>query len=181
MDNLGDSLAGKPSVRWTFQVRRGSVINELLAAAQSADLLSIGRSGQGRRTTLGSTARALVQRSQRPVLLLDTDGGFVYPLMAIYTGSDTSQRVLQWLSTLARRNPHPVRVFLVVRPDIAHTVDQLEAEARAILGDLQVEFITVRYGNVLMTLRAHNGGTLVLPSEYADLTAEHTGPTVIVP
>jgi hypothetical protein len=75
--------------------------------------------------------------------------------------------------------------MLVVRPDSARTVDELEAEARNILGnlagDLAVEFTIVRYGNVLMTLRAHNGGTLVLPSEYADLVAEHTGPTIIVP
>ena len=171
----------KSPVRWTFHVRRGSVVNELLAAAQSADILSIGRSGQVRRRTLGSTARALVQQSQRPLLLLDQDGGLVYPLIAIYTGSDTSQRVLKWLTTLARHSERPVRVMLVVRPDIKRTVEELEAEARAILGDRTAEFIVVRYGNVLMTLRAHNDGTLVLPSEYADLVIEHSGPTILVP
>jgi nucleotide-binding universal stress UspA family protein len=157
------------------------VVNELLAAAQEAAMLSIGRSGQARRTALGSTARALVERSQRPLLLLDETGGLVYPLLAIYTGSDTSRRVLQWLTTVARHSERPVRVFLVVRPDIARTVDELEAEARALLGDLPAEFITVRFGSVLMMLRAHDGGTLVLPSEYADLLTEHTGPTIIVP
>lgn len=171
----------KLPVRWNFHVRRGSVVNELLAAAQSADLLSIGRSGQTRRSTLGSTARELVQKSQRPVLLLDTNGGFVYPLIAIYTGSDTSRRVLQWLTTLAHPEHRAVRVLLVVRPDIERTVEQLESEARAILGDLPVEFTIVRYGDVLLTLRAHNGGTLVLPSEYADLVTHYTGPTILVP
>ena len=58
---------------------------------------------------------------------------------------------------------------------------QFDQEARAILGVLPAEFIVLRYGNVLMTLRAYNGGTLVLPSEYADLVGEHTGPTIIVP
>ena len=168
-------------VRWTFHVRRGSVVNELLAATQGADLLSIGRSGHTRRTTLGSTARSLVQKSQRPVLVLDERGGLVYPLFAIYTGSETSQRVMQWLTTLARHSDRAVRVFLVVRPDIARSVEQLEAEARAILGDLPVEFLVVRFGNVLMMLHAHNGGTLVLPNEYAELLTEHTGPTIIVP
>ncbi len=171
----------KSPVRWTFHVRRGSVVNELLAAAQSAEMLSIGRSGQVRRTTLGSTARALVQKSQRPLLVLGEDGNLVYPLIAIYTGSATSQRVLQWLASLTHYTQRAVRVMLVVRPDIERTVDELETEARSILGELAVEFISVRYGSVLMTLRAHNGGTLVLPSEYADLVAEHTGPTIIVP
>jgi nucleotide-binding universal stress UspA family protein len=168
-------------VRWTFQVRRGSVVNELLAAAQSADLLSIGRSGQVRRRALGSTARALVQRSQRPVLVLDEAGGIVSPFIAIYTGSETSRRVLEWLSTLAHTSNTAARIFLVVRPNSQNTLEELEQEARTMLGDLPAEFIPLRYGNVLMSLRAHNGGTLVLPSEYADLVAEHSGPTIIVP
>jgi nucleotide-binding universal stress UspA family protein len=171
----------KTPVHWTFHVRRGSVVNELLAAAHSADLLSIGRSGQTRRRTLGSTARSLVQRSRRPVLVLDENGGLVYPLMAIYTGSDTSQRVLRWLTTLAPHSGRAVRVFLVIRPDIDRTIEQLESEARALLGELPVEFIVLRYGNVLMTLAAHDGGTLVLPSEYAELVSQHTGPTIIIP
>jgi nucleotide-binding universal stress UspA family protein len=176
-----DRAIVKPSVRWTFQVRRGSVVNELLAAAQGADLISIGRSGHVRRNTLGSTAQALVQQSRRPILILDKEGGLVYPLIAIYTGSATSQRVLHWLTTLAHRSRQSVRIFLVVRPDIDRTLEELESEARAILRDLPTEFITVRYGNLLMTLRAYNGGTLVLPAEYAELVAEHTGPTILVP
>lgn len=168
-------------VRWTFHVRRGSVVKELLAATENADMLSIGRSGQARRRSLGSTASSLVQRSHRPVLVLDENGGLLYPLMAIYTGSETSRRVLQWLTTLAPYTNREVRVFLVIRPDIQRTIEQLESEARAILGDLPVEFVVVRYGNVLMSLAAHNHGTLVLPSEYADLLSEHTGPTILVP
>jgi hypothetical protein len=144
-------------------------------------MLSIGRSGQVRRNTLGTTALALVQKSQRPVLLLGEDGGLVYPLIAIYTGSATSQRALQWLATFTTYSRRAVRVLLVVQPDMARPVDELESEARSLLGDLPVEFIVVHYSSVLMTLRAHNGGTLVLPKEYADLVAEHTGPTIIVP
>jgi nucleotide-binding universal stress UspA family protein len=171
----------KTPVRWTFQVRRGSVVNELLAAAQGADMISIGRSGYVHRSTLGSTARALVQKSQRPVLLLDEKGGFVYPLIAIYTGSATSRRGLQWLTALAQRSRRPVRVIIVVRPDTTTTIEELETEASAILGHRPVEYIIVRYGNVLATLRAYNGGTLVLPSEYIDLVSQHTGPTIVVP
>jgi nucleotide-binding universal stress UspA family protein len=168
-------------VRWSFQVRRGSVVNELLAATKDADLLSIGRSGQVRRNTLGSTARALLQKSQRPLLLLGTEGGLVYPLIAVYTGSAASQRALQWLATLNHHTHRTVRVLLVARPDSQHTVAELERETRDILGNVTAEFIPVRYGNVLMTLRAYDGGTLVLPSEQAELVAEHTGPTIIVP
>jgi nucleotide-binding universal stress UspA family protein len=168
-------------VRWSFQVRRGSVVNELLAATQDADLLSLGRSGQVRRNTLGSTARAILQKSQRPLLLLGTEGGLVYPLIAVYTGSAASQRALQWLATLTLHTRRTVRVLLVTRPDSEQTVAELESEVRGILGNVSAEFVPVRYGNVLMTLRAYDGGTLVLPNEQAELVAEHTGPTIIVP
>lgn len=174
-------VAIKTPVRWSLQVRRGSVVNELLAAAQEADLMSLGRSGQRRQNTLGPTASALVQKSRRPLLILGTDGTLADPLTAVYTGSDTSQRALQWLATLTHYNPRPVRVLLVVRPDMPRTIPELEAEARALLGDLTVEFFVVRYGNVLMSLHAHNGGTLVLPNEYAALVAEHPGPIILVP
>jgi hypothetical protein len=72
-------------------------------------------------------------------------------------------------------------VIVVARPDSPRTLEQLESDAHDILGDHAVEFIPVRYGDVLMTLRAHNGGTLVLSSDQADLLSEHPGPTVVVP
>lgn len=176
-----DQVATQTPIRWTFQVRRGSVVNELLAASQGADLLSLGRSGQGRRSTLGSTASAMVQKSQRPLLILGREGTLAYPLTAVYTGSATSQRALRWLATLNRDHERSVRVLLVVRPDMPRPIEALEAEARNLLSDLIVEFIPVRYGNVLMTLHAHNGGTLVLPNEYAALVSEHSGPIILIP
>lgn len=170
-----------PPVRWSFQVRRGPVVKELLDAAQNADLLSLGRSGQRKRSSLGSTARAIVEKSRRPLLLMGAEGGLVYPLIAVYTGSAAAQRALEWLATLSRQSRRLARVLLVARPGDPQSIGELEKEARAVLGNLPVEFIPVRYGNVLMTLAAHNHGTLVLPGEQASLVAEHTGPTLIVP
>jgi nucleotide-binding universal stress UspA family protein len=174
-------VATRMPVRWSFNVRRGAVVRELLEATQNAHLLSLGRSGQVRRQSLGSTARALVQQSQRPLLLLGISGGLVYPLVAIYTGTAATKRALEWMATLARYNTQPVRVLVVARPDASRSLAELQDEASAILGNHAAEFIPVRYGNVLMTLRAYDGGTLVLSSEQADLAAEHPGPTVIVP
>ena len=174
-------VATRLPVRWTFHVRRGPIVSELLTAAQDAALLSLGRSGQIRSRTLGSTASALVQKSQQPLLLLGREGGLVFPLIAIYTGSSASQRALQWLASLARHDSRPVRVIVVARPDAPQTVEQLETDVQQILGDQAVEFIPVRYGDVLMTLRSLSGGTLIISSDHAELLVEHSGPTVIVP
>ena len=101
--------------------------------------------------------------------------------MCIRDRSSASKRALQWLASLARHDSRPVRVIVVARPDAPQTVEQLETDVQQILGDQAVEFIPVRYGDVLMTLRSLSGGTLIISSDHAELLVEHSGPTVIVP
>jgi nucleotide-binding universal stress UspA family protein len=175
------TITAQSTVHWSFHVSRGAVVDELLTASAGATLLSVGRAGQLRRKTLGSTAHALVRQSRQPLLILGESGGLQPPLTAVYTGTPAADRALVWLAELARRSAQPVHVLLFAPPAHAHNAAELEAQARARLGDLPVKFTHVRYGNILGTLHAHDGGTLVLPSEQADLVAEHPGPTVIVP
>ncbi len=175
------ALTAQSTVPWSFHVSRGAVVEELLTASNRAALLTLGRAGQVRRKSLGSTARELVRQSRRPMLILGETGRFQTPLTAVYTGTPASARALRWIAEVIRHGPQPVRVFVLAPPDGAQTPAELQDSARALLGDVQIEFIAVRYGNILATLHAHDGGTLVLPGEQADLLAEHVGPTVIVP
>lgn len=173
-------------IRWTFRVSRGAVVDELLAAADRAAILSLGRAGQMRRRSLGSTAQALVRQSRRPLLILGETGSFARPLTAVFTGSPASERALRWIAGITQHHPQPVRVLVLPAPDtpreeMAAAVESLQARARAILGETRIQFIPVRHGAVLATLHANNGGTLVLPGEYAALLADHVGPTVLVP
>ena len=180
------TLAAQSPVRWTFRVSRGPVVDELLAAAGSASMRSMGRAGQLRRKSLGSTARALVQQSRRPLLILGESGGFQQPLTAVFTGTPAAERALHWIAGVTEHTPQPVRVLLLLPPgtpreEMARTLQLLQERAQEILGEAAVQYIPVRYGNVLATLNAHDGGTLVLPGEHADLLADHLGPTVVVP
>jgi nucleotide-binding universal stress UspA family protein len=183
-------ITAPSAVPWRFSVRRGPVVNELLNAAQEAALVSLGRAGHSHRKSLGSTARALVEQSHSPLLLLSETSKLVYPLTAIYTGSPGTQRALRWLATLAlprspstTRAPVPLRVVLASDGD--PTPAQLEEDARRILdssaGRNGVQYLHVHPSRVLATLRAHDGGTLILAGEQASLLAEHSGPTIIVP
>ena len=169
-------------VPWKFQVRRGTVVDELLAAAQDAALMSVGRAGRIRRRSLGSTVRSLVDQSRHPLLILGEDNRLVYPLTVVYTGTPAAERALLFAAGLAARSQSGLRVLLWPRDEPDEGLAELEAQARERAGEVELTFIPVRHdGSVLAALRSHDGGTLVLPGEQSALVAEHTGPVLLVP
>jgi nucleotide-binding universal stress UspA family protein len=176
--------AAQTSVRWHFEVRRGPVVPELLAAAQSAALLSLGRAGQVRRKSLGSTAQSIVSKSDRPLLILGEGSGLEYPLTVVYTGSPASQRALNLALRLARNDRHALRVLVWAGEQDDIDLVQLQTEAEGLLeaAHAHATFHTMRRAATLLaTLRTRDGGTLVLPGEHAALLSEHSGPALLVP
>ena len=128
---MAREAAGR-SVRWTFQVRRGSVVSELLAASQSASMMSLGRVSRGRRKNLGSTALSVALRSARPTLILGEDGALRSPLMVLYTGTEAAGRALRLALNLHSRNQGGVRVLVWAENDDA-LQDELLRQAEAIV------------------------------------------------
>lgn len=97
-------MAAEHRVTGSFQVMRGPIDKELLAAVPDADLLALGRLGQSvaRRGSLGSTARAIVDHATSAVLLTGTEVA-VGPIVALYDGSEVGRRVLNLAVSLAER------------------------------------------------------------------------------
>jgi len=97
-----EELANERKVTSSFEVIRGPVDQELLAAAIETDLIALGRLGHGvgRHRGLGSTARKIVDQSPAPVLLVkaDTDPG---PVIALYDGSENGRRALLLAAEIA--------------------------------------------------------------------------------
>ncbi|HXF64672.1 MAG TPA: hypothetical protein VNK95_23775, partial [Caldilineaceae bacterium] len=164
--------------------RRGPVVNELLTASQDATLVSLGRAGQMRRRTLGSTVRSLINQSRRPLLILGEENRLEYPLTVLYTGSPASQRALHLAANLARRHPSSVRVVLWDGNSEDAETAALEHGAQQLLAGAGVQGIFVRVrrsADLLATLQLYNGGTLVLPGELSTLINQHQGPMLVVP
>ena len=93
------------SSRWglraSFQTMRGIIPEQLAAQLAKGDLVALGRSGR-RHTNhriVGSTAQAMAERSDCPVLLLAGPLSANAPALAIYEGS---LRVLDIAADLAR-------------------------------------------------------------------------------
>jgi len=67
-DTLSHAASGL-AASWSFEVRRGSVPDEVISAAVGADLLVVGARGQGARGPGGTTAGAVLERSPGSVLV----------------------------------------------------------------------------------------------------------------
>jgi len=188
-------VAGRAAVRWSFRVRRGAVVEELLAAAQDAALMSVGRAGRVRRKGTGSTARSLVDRARRPVLLSGERrghpgavGGLYEPLTVLYTGTPAAGRALDMALRLWAVRSMPLRVVVWAGDDASPDVDALVAIARRLVTEAAVaEAGPVSIARVApsadpaQALRDVRGGTLVVPREQAALVAEDERLTLLVP
>lgn len=97
-------LAAEHKITSSFQVIRGPVDKELLAVALDSDLLALGRLGHSiaRRTHLGSTARAIIDRATSAVLLVRAEAN-AGPIVALYDGSEVGHRVLDLAVTFLDR------------------------------------------------------------------------------
>ena len=189
-------IAARAAVNWTFTVRRGSVADELLAASRHAALMSVGRAGRHGRRGLGSIAQSLVEQSQSPLLISTEGSGPQYPLVVLFTGSESSRRALA-LALRLTGEPARLRIALWPSADPSASPEHLERQARAVLAAARppsaeggaaragaAEPALIRLGgseDPLAALRVVGGGTLVVPHELAALTTSLRESALLVP
>jgi nucleotide-binding universal stress UspA family protein len=179
-----EQVAKQMQVHWSFQVARGAVAAELLAASQAAALLSLGRASRARRRALGSTTRSVISQSSRPVLISGDDGGLKYPLTVLYTGSPAAERALRLALQLAQRNDSEVRVLVWSEDKDSPPAEELQEQLDQLFAGQEVQTRTViarTSANLLAVVQDKKGGTLVLPGEQSTLLAERAGSTILVP
>ena len=173
-------VAGEAQVRWSFQVTRGAVEHELLAAAENSVLLSLGRTGWLTGSRLGSTTRTVVQRTLRPLLILGNHDGLTHPLTMIYNGSPSADRALALAVRLAQRDGHTLNVLLVGQDAVEGWQTQIATLLDAEM--VQPTFLLIESAGALASLlQRMKNNSLVLPLEYAELLAMVEGPVLLVP
>lgn len=174
-------IAGDAQVRWSFQVARGAIEQELLGAAKDALLLSLGRTGWLAGKRLGSTTRTLVERTHRPLLILDRSDRLTYPLTVLYNGSASADRALALAARLAQREEQALVVILVC------TEAEVMAWQARLRAFLQTQQIAVTFAwtsserDLSQQLPLLRQASLVLPLEYAELLNSVDGPVLLVP
>lgn len=174
-------VAGEAQVRWSFQVTRGAVGHELLAAAENSILLSLGRTGWLTGSHLGSTTRTIVQRTLRPLLILGNHDGLTHPLTVVYNGSASADRAVTLAARLAQRDGQALNILLVGQANDA-TLWQMQIETLLQTTAVQPTFLQLADGSALVVvLQRLKNNSLVLPLEYAEFLATVEGPVLLVP
>lgn len=176
------------NIHWSFQVARGLVTTELLAAAESADLVTLGRLGRSPGKRFGSTAQSMVRRAMCPLLLLG-DGGLSYPLALLYTGSAASVRALRLTITLMRNQESTLQVLFLADMDLKPP--QRNLLARRLGQEIENRGVNVEFDMLDAeenleeyldaALEGMKFGTLILPGEYADRLDEYARPVILIP
>ncbi len=167
-----DRLADRAGIKSSFQVVRGSVAEEILAAAAKADLVTLGRVGWTvrRRHDLGKTARSLISGRRGRVLLLERSVAVKAPIVVLFDASEAGSDALDLAVHLADRRGDPLRALLVGGdPEAlrAEGVDRLGAAAEMLwLGQPEP-------GPLANAVSRQMGGVVIVPVGSSELGEEH--------
>jgi nucleotide-binding universal stress UspA family protein len=169
-------IAGQNRISWSFHVVRGGVTDQLLEAATSARLLSLGRVGRSPGKRTGSTAQAIAQRAQRPVVFQSRQRTLHGPYTVLYTGSPPAYRALDLGAELSSQEESVLKVLA--------PTDDLVAGAQAFLAATPAHPNAIyERAETLRDLQAsiNKAGVVLLPVEAAGWLDEITLTVIIVP
>lgn len=168
------------NVRWSFEVTRGKVSEELLAATEAASLVTMGRVGRSLSKRYGSTAQSLVRRSMRPVFLLG-DGGLSYPLTVIYSGTPASMRALRLSILLMQHREDELRILFLAESGLTEEERARLSESVGVHGVLVQHKVLDPGDSLLNAVRSDETGLLVVPADQADILESLARSAIVTP
>ncbi len=168
-------------LNWSFQVTRGRVSDELLAAAQNALLLSLGRTGKSQARSMGGTTQVIVERAPRPVLVTGKEGQVQPPYTVLYNGTASAERALRLATRLTQSRGYELQLWLAgdaatTAPDDPQIASAIEAAG----GRARLTYFATMDA-LQRSLSAARAGTLILPVEQIDWLPKLSGPVIVVP
>jgi nucleotide-binding universal stress UspA family protein len=161
-----EEAAQKAHVSCSFRVVRGGIVTELLAAALEADLLVLGRtSGELIRRRLGSTARGVMARAGKSLLVVQPDAVPGAPVVVVYGEDEAADRALTAAAHLAQAGGGDL-IVLMLAPDresagrLAESAGERLRE-RGFSGRFQ-SLVGAGPARLVKTVAAERAGALVL-------------------
>ncbi len=177
------SIAEPLHVPWSFRVTRGRIADELLSAAEQAQLLSLGYGGQPSGSAIGSIREAVLRRAALPVLILGQHEAQPAIFTLVAHASAAGERAFEFAMRLAQRTGHPLQIVL------PHSADSESAAAHGAwlseeLAQRHLSAQIIQGGAVATLPRQLNElpiGTLILPTEFVDLVRQVRSSVIVVP
>src|SRR5699024_10594465 len=113
LENKLKAISYRYDISHSWQNLRGRVIDEILKASKGADLITIGRRGRSllNQKKLGSTAKAIIKQSEKPVLVLAETHKADNVIIAVYDSSAASHKGLRLALSIAEQKQS--KLFIV--------------------------------------------------------------------
>lgn len=157
---------------WSFQVKRGDVAAEILAALRPDDLLSLGAAGWSpmHARGLGETARRLLDRAHGPVLLVRHGARLRLPLLVLLEGPSW-RSCLATAAALAGRVPGGLVLALAPEREQAAREEQAQSLLRHLGLPPARSRLLAGAGPAALraAIRRERAGALLLPAEAGAL------------
>lgn len=170
------AITHRHEITQTWQSVRGRVIEEILKAAKEADLITIGRRGGSTlaQKRLGSTAKAIIERSKKPVLVLAEKPLAEKPIIAIYDESSESHEGVALALSIAEQNKNPLLILaLFNKDDDENRNKELERLVDNAPVPINVATLTQRtIGNFIHFIQRQNPGLIIIPKKQPLLKEE---------
>jgi nucleotide-binding universal stress UspA family protein len=159
------AVAERELLRWSFQVARGMVTPEILAAVSDASLIVLGRAGWSG-SYLGSTARAVAVSAPSSTLIVGREAGPSSTIIVRYDGSPVSEWALALAASLARKR----QITVLIPTDASQDTRALVDGAKQRLVDRGISANYLEYhaddmSALVQVVNREDAGLLLLPGD----------------
>lgn len=179
-------------IKHSWKTARGSVEKEVLEAARETDLITIGMKGHSysKSKQLGRTAKNIIEKSKKPVLILQEGLRLGDTIITVFDASRESRQIIRFALNIAEKNES--ELFVMIIGDNQNDVQERYSEIKKYLIDASVKADVkfLRQSNIwefMYAVNNHNGGLLILPRDQPfmknrslDLLLNHIGCPVLL-
>lgn len=160
-------LSRRNKIKHSWSSIRGKVEEKILEASKNADLITIGLKGKSAsRKRVGSSAKAIIKRADKPVLILKEGLHLGTTLTVVYDASEESQKGIRLALNIAEKNNSSLKVLVVDNnPEV---LDQRSKELESMLDGTSVP-VNIKLventdlGSFLNSINEQHSGLLIIP------------------
>ena len=167
-------ISNKYEVAHSWETKEGKVADQILEAAQKADLITIGRRGRSSLSSkkLGSTAQTLIQKSEKPILVLKKGLQLGKSIAALYDSSAESRKGLQLALSLAEKNDR--RLSILVTNNRQESAGERNKRVEKMVDNTSIPVSVTMLnqpsiGSFIHAINRQRSGLLVIPKHHAFL------------
>lgn len=170
-------ISRKHELSYTWKSVTGNVDVKLLEASKNADLITIGTGGKtfSGRHRIGSTARIVIEKSDKSVLILQKGLQIARSVIAVYDGSESSLKGIEFsLSFSEKSNSKLVILKMITGTESADAGKSLKGLLQGSQVNVDIhELNGIDSGTFINMVSRQFGGLLVIPknNRFAKMAA----------